>query len=411
MLCTLASQAQQVTLDQCLQMAKDNYPQVRKKGLIDKAEQYDLRNASIAWAPQLTVSGKATYQSDVMEMPFEIPGYSFDLPHDQYSVVGELSQQLWDGGETVSKKRIVRAGSEVERKQLEVTLYALNERVQNIYLGILLIDKQAEQNSLLMQSLQRSMKEVEAMIDNGMAYRSDKDIVMVNILNCEQQAAELEADRKAYTDMLGRLTGTDMSAAQFAEPSDDLSSLSGTVSRPELALYDAQLLQSKAQRKELDSRISPKFSLSLQAGAGRPGLNMLKNEFDPYYTAGLKMQWNIGALYTRRNDIRKIETQQSSIEADRETFLFNTSLDMTDGMNAIAKMKMTLERDNRIIELRESVRKAGEEQYRSGVIKMTDLLDLIDDEHDARLARSVHQVQLLMEIYKLRNITGEYTTR
>lgn len=411
MFCTLASQAQQVTLDHCLQMARDNYPQIRKKGLIDKAEQYDLRNASIAWAPQLTVSGKATYQSDVVEMPFEIPGYSFDLPHDQYSVVGELSQQLWDGGATGSKKRIVRAGSEVERKQLEVTLYALNERVQNIYLGILLIDKQAEQNSLLMQSLQRSMKEVEAMIDNGMAYRSDKDIVMVNILNCEQQAAELEADRKAYTDMLGRLTGTDMSAAQFAEPSDDLSSFSGTVSRPELALYDAQLLQSKAQRKELDSRISPKLSLSLQAGAGRPGLNMLKNEFDPYYTAGLKMQWNIGALYTRRNDIRKIETQQSSIEADRETFLFNTSLDMTDGMNAIAKMKMTLERDNRIIELRESVRKAGEEQYRSGVIKMTDLLDLIDDEHDARISRSVHQVQLLMEIYRLRNITGEYTTR
>lgn len=411
MFCTLASQAQQVTLDQCLQMARDNYPQIRKKGLIDKAEQYDLRNASLAWAPQLTVSGKATYQSDVVEMPFEIPGYSFDLPHDQYSVVGELSQQLWDGGATGSKKRIVRAGSEVERKQLEVTLYALNERVQNIYLGILLIDKQAEQNSLLMQSLQRSMKEVEAMIDNGMAYRSDKDIVMVNILNCEQQAAELEADRKAYTDMLGRLTGTDMSAAQFAEPSDDLSSFSGTVSRPELALYDAQLLQSKAQRKELDSRISPKLSLSLQAGAGRPGLNMLKNEFDPYYTAGLKMQWNIGALYTRRNDIRKIETQQSSIEADRETFLFNTSLDMTDGMNAIAKMKMTLERDNRIIELRESVRKAGEEQYRSGVIKMTDLLDLIDDEHDARISRSVHQVQLLMEIYRLRNITGEYTTR
>ena len=215
--------AVEVTLEECLDMARANYPQIRQLGLIDATEKYDLSIASSSWIPQFSVSGKATWQSDVVEMPFEIPGYdfNFNLPHDQYSLVGEVTQSIWDGGSSSSQKRLIKANAEVQRKQLDVSLYALRSRVENVYLGILLIDKQLEQNRLLEESLQRNRKEVKALMESGMAYQSDFDMVEVNLLNCQQKAVELRANRMAYVTMLGKLTGKDMSDAAFIEPNSE----------------------------------------------------------------------------------------------------------------------------------------------------------------------------------------------
>ena len=337
----------QVTLEECVNMARENYPQIQEQSLIDEAEKYDVGNVNLQWVPQLNITGKASYQSDVVEMPFEIPGYdfNFNLPHDQYSLVGEVTQSIWDGGSSSSQKRLIKANAEVQRKQLDVSLYALRSRVENVYLGILLIDKQLEQNRLLEESLQRNRKEVKALMESGMAYQSDFDMVEVNLLNCQQKAVELRANRMAYVTMLGKLTGKDMSDAAFIEPNSEINLDSIQIQRPELALYDAQLQQSQAQRQSLQSNISPKFNLSLQGGIGRPGLNMLKNEFAPYYVAGIRMQWNFGALYTRQNDIRKIATQQRNVEVARETFVFNTTLDIIEQVNNIKKAQQILEQD------------------------------------------------------------------
>ena len=399
--------AVEVTLEECLDMARANYPQIRQLGLIDATEKYDLSIASSSWIPQFSVSGKATWQSDVVEMPFEIPGFELDMPHDQYSLNANVTQHIWDGGTSSSQREAVKTGADVQRKQTESSLYSVRSRVQNVYLGILLLDEQIEQNRLLMESLKRNADEVQAMIDNGMAYRSDMDLVNVNILDCSQQTDALCADRSAYVKMLGLLTGRDMTGVRLTVPSGGSLVDTRTVLRPEIELYAARLRQNEAQMKQLNARISPQFDLTLQGGIGRPGLNMLENEFAPMFIAGIKMQWNIASLYTRKNDKRKIESQKHDIELERETFLFNTELDATQQQTEVDKARKMLEKDDRIIELRSSIRLAGEEQYRNGTIKMTDLMDMIDDEHNARLARSVHHIQLLMAIYDLKNTVGQ----
>lgn len=396
-----------VTLEQCIGMAHDNYPQIKKLELIDASEKYDLAIAAASWIPQFSVSGKATWQSEVVEMPFDIPGMDLDIPHDQYSLTGNITQHIWDGGVSRSNREAVRTGAEVQRAQTEVSLYSIRSRVQNIYLGILLIDEQIKQNELLMTSLERQGEEVRAMMDNGMAYRSDLDLVKVNILNCRQQSDALMADRASYVKMLGLLTGTDMSGKELSMPSDYAATDVNTVLRPELELYAAQLRQNEAETMKLNSRLSPQFDLTLQGGVGRPGLNMLENSFAPMFIAGVKMQWSIDALYTRKNDKRKIEAARRNIENERETFLFNTSLDVSEQQTEVDKARLMLEKDEEIIELRTSIRSAGEEQYRNGTIRMTDLMDMIDDEHDARLARSVHHIQLLMAVYDLKNTVGQ----
>ena len=401
------SVAAQVTLSECVEKARNNYPQIQELGLIREAEKYDLSTASQSWLPQLTISGKAQYQSKVVEMPFEIPEFKFNLPHDQYSLVGEVSQTIWDGGSTASKKRLVSADAKIQSKQLEVSLYGLRQKVENIFLGILLIDKQITQNEIAVKSLYRNRESVLAGIEHGVSYQSDLSIVDVNILNYKQTISSLHADRQAYVDMLGRLTGEDLSQARFVEPPIDLPIDTATLARPELQLYKAQLEQTQIQRRDLQSNLYPKLNLSLQGGIGRPGLNILKNEFEPYYTVGVKLQWNLGALYSRKNDIRKIAVQKERIERQQEAFVLNTMLDVTDQLNEVHKAEQVLAQDREIIRLREDIRQAGEEQYKQGVIMLTDLMDMIDEEFNARVAQSLHQVQLVMAICELRNTLGQ----
>ena len=401
------SVAAQVTLSECVEKARNNYPQIQELGLIREAEKYDLSTASQSWLPQLTISGKAQYQSKVVEMPFEIPEFKFNLPHDQYSLVGEVSQTIWDGGSTASKKRLVSADAKIQSKQLEVSLYGLRQKVENIFLGILLIDKQITQNEIAVKSLYRNRESVLAGIEHGVSYQSDLSIVDVNILNYKQTISSLHADRQAYVDMLGRLTGEDLSQARFVEPPVDLPIDTATLARPELQLYKAQLEQTQIQRRDLQSNLYPKLNLSLQGGIGRPGLNILKNEFEPYYTVGVKLQWNLGALYSRKNDIRKIAVQKERIERQQEAFVLNTMLDVTDQLNEVHKAEQVLAQDREIIRLREDIRQAGEEQYKQGVIMLTDLMEMIDEEFNARVAQSLHQVQLVMAICDLKNTLGQ----
>ena len=149
LLASLALQRQagaQVTIDSCMRMARENYPQIRQLNLIEEASRYEIASIAKSWLPHLNISGKATYQSDVVEMPFDIQGFTFDLPHDQYSLVGEISQTIWDGGTTGSQKDVAASGARVQKEQVEVSLYAINERVEKIFLGILLYDGQLKQN-------------------------------------------------------------------------------------------------------------------------------------------------------------------------------------------------------------------------------------------------------------------------
>ncbi len=406
-ICNGQPETDDISIEQCMQLARENYPQIKQLNLIDEAARYDISGVMKSWLPHLNISGKATYQSDVVEMPFDIPGFSFNLPHDQYSLVGEISQTIWDGGTARSQKEVYSTGAEVQKKQVEVSVYSINDRVAQIYLGILLIDGQLRQNDILEESLERNARQVQARIDNGTAYRSDLDMIRVQELNCEQQKDGLLTDRKAYLEMLEKLTGTSLQGRHLTIPADDAATTAScAITRPELFLYEAQVQQNEAQLRQLNSRISPKFSLSIQGGIGRPGLNILENSFQPYYTAGIKMSWDIGALYTRKSEKRKLGTQLRTIESDKETFLLNTSLNATQMQGAIDKARAQIDKDKEIISLQASIREAGEEQYRNGTISMSDLMDRISDEYNARATESIHEVQLLMAIYDLKNCIG-----
>lgn len=401
----------QTTLDECIGWAYDNYPQIKEMSLIEMTKGIDLKNAAYAWLPHLNISGKATWQSEVVEMPMDIPGMDINIPHDQYGLTAEFTQQLWDGGTSRSQKELAEAGAEVKKTQLETNLWSIRSRVQNVFLGIILIDKQLELNRLLRESLERSSEEVKSRMAAGVALPSDLDQVSVNILSCLQQRASLDADRKSYVKILGLLTGRDMTDVELAVPQDAVNYVDDGArdfeTRPEMAFYAAQLKQNEYQRRQLNTLISPKLNLSLQGGYGRPGMNMLSGDFSGYFVAGLKLQWNIGALYTRGLDKRKVNADAQKIDLTRKSFILNSSVEAEQKNNAILKARDVLEKDSEIIGLRQRIRASGENQYREGTIKMNDYLSMLDEEYKARANESMHEVQLMMAVYDMKNTIGK----
>lgn len=401
----------QTTLDECIGWAYDNYPQIKEMSLIEMTKGIDLKNAAYAWLPHLNISGKATWQSEVVEMPMDIPGMDINIPHDQYGLTAEFTQQIWDGGTSRSQKELAEAGAEVKKTQLETNLWSIRSRVQNVFLGIILIDKQLELNRLLRESLERSSEEVKSRMEAGVALPSDLDQVSVNILSCLQQRASLDADRKSYVKILGLLTGRDMTDVELAVPQDAVNYVDDGArifeTRPEMAFYAAQLKQNEFQRRQLNTLISPKLNLSLQGGYGRPGMNMLSGDFSGYFVAGLKLQWNIGALYTRGLDKRKVNADAQKIDLTRKSFILNSSVEAEQKNNAILKARDVLEKDSEIIALRQRIRASGENQYREGTIKMNDYLSMLDEEYKAKANESMHEVQLMMAVYDMKNTIGK----
>ncbi|NDV84818.1 TolC family protein [Bacteroides sp. 51] len=411
MLSTLVLQwgvAQQITLEECRQKAQANYPLIVQYDLVEKTKEYNLGNASKGYLPQFSLTGKATYQSDVTELPVEIPGVSIKgLSKDQYQVMLELNQKIWDGGEIHYKRKQVKATSDVDREQLNVDMYALNDRVNQVYFGILMLDESLKQNKFLQEDLQRSYQQVSAYMANGVANQSDLDAVRVEQLNTRQSETELLTSRGAYLQMLSLLIGEEINReTKFLKPVTTEVTLANEINRPELLWFDAQRESLDASESSLRVRNRPNLGLFVQGAYGNPGLNMLKNEFSPFYVAGVRLSWNFGALYTLRNDKRVIENNRRKLQSNREVFLFNTRLQATQDNSAIQSVKALMREDDEIIALRTNIRKAAEAKVANGTLTVTDMLREITAESLARQIKAMHEVQLLMNIYQWKYTTN-----
>ena len=306
----------QITLEECQRKTQENYPLVHQYGLVEKTKEYNLENAAKGYLPQFALSAKASYQSDVTELPVKIPGVELKrLPKDQYQVMLELQQKIWDGGGIRMQKKQTIAEADVEKEKLNVDMYSLNSRVNDLYFGILLLDEQLRQNALLQDELGRNYRQITAYVENGIANQADLDAVKVEQLNTQQKRVELASLRVAYLEMLSILIGEELSQETQLEkpvPQNDVSALSD-IRRPELSLFDAQGAGLQIQEKALNVRHLPQFGLYVQGAYGNPGLNMLKNEFSPYYIAGVRLSWNFGSLYTLKNDRQVIENKRRQL--------------------------------------------------------------------------------------------------
>ena len=413
--CLLAglSAGAQVTLDECRRLAREHYPEIRQYDLVRRTEEYTLSNARRAWLPQLSLAAQATWQTEVPSFPNALAGMlaqqGIDMPgmnKDQYKAALELNQTLWDGGKSEADKRIARAEAAEQARSADVDLYALQGRVDNLFFGILLLDERIAQTQLTLDLLRSNLEKVRALQRNGVAMQSDADAVEAELLTVNQQLTQVTASRDSYRRMLEIFTGRPLGGEQLERP-DASEPRSMESSRPELALFDATADKLTAQERLVKAATRPRFGLFAQGYYGYPGMDYFQSMMSPDWSwnamAGVKMSWNFGAYYTRKNSLAKLRTAKEQVEMQREIFLFNTRLQTAEESGDIARLRKALADDDRIVALRRSVREAAESKLRNGVIDTDDLLRKITDEAAAATARSAREIELLKTIYELKH--------
>jgi outer membrane protein TolC len=396
----------QLTVEDCQTKARANHPLIRRHDLLEKSKEYSLSNVSKGYLPQFQLNARATYQSDVTAIPLSLPGINIPtIAKDQYQACLEASQTLWDGGIVRSREKMTEAASEAEKQQLRVDLYALEARVNQLFFGILLLDAHLAQNQILLDDLERHYSTVAGCLEYGLANRADLDAVKVEQLNARQVRVQLQSARQAYIDMLSYMTGESLDDnTAFVKPDAGRLLYSNTVHRPELQWFDAQDHLIESQRDLLKTTYLPKLNLFVQGGIGRPGLNMLSRDFKAYYIGGIRLVWNFSSLYTRKNDLRKMEIDRYSLDIQRETFLFNLNLEITRENRDIQRLRKQMEYDDEIIALRQNIRRSAEAKLANGTLTTSDLLQEVNRENLARQTKSSHEIELLMAIYSLKEL-------
>lgn len=405
----------QTTLSDCQKWAAENYPLLKRYELLQATTDYTVANINKGWLPQLSAGAQATLQSDVMSLPDGLTGIMSQagynvkgLKKDQYKVAIDVSQTIYDGGNIKAAKQAARAEGEAKARQNDVDMYAVRDRVNNLFFGILLVDDKLKINSDLQALLLDNCRKLEAMVKGGTATQADLDAVKAEYLNASQQHVELSSAKNSYVKMLeifaGRQIDQQLVRPEAKEP-DNIST-----QRPELSLFDAQSRQLNARSAQIDATIRPRLSLFAQGYYGYPGYNMFEDMFSRDWSlngmVGVRMSWNISSLYTHKSEKRKITTAANEIENAREVFLFNNRMQTTQERLAVERYRKIMTDDDEIIRLRTSVRKAAEAKLTHGIIDVNGLLQEITRENKARTQQSVHEIEMLKAIYELKDKLG-----
>ncbi len=395
----------QLTIDQCQEKARANYPLIRQLDLIEKSTDFSISNANKAHLPQISLTAIEGYI--INGLPALVPGVASENGSFKFIGIGQINQTLWDGGTTRVQKEMIRSGAEVDKAGIEVSLYAIRERINQLFFGILVIGEQLKQQDILKQNLQRNLSRVKQSVDNGLAYTSDVDEISVELLKIEQRMDEFFYMRKAYVAMLGLMTGENLREdTALARPAVIDGELPGTVNRPELLLYNYQRHLAEEQNKLSRAVYMPKIGL---LGVGlriAPGVAFGPGTIQSLSLAGLNLSWNTLGLYRDKNTREITRINLERIQNQQETFLFNTNLQLAQQSNEIEKQKSILGKDTEILNLRSSIKKAYETKYQNGICSVNDMILAVNAESEAASSKALHEIQLMLSIYNYKTTSG-----
>jgi len=403
-----AQPLQKLSLSTAWELAQKNYPAVKQKDLVRQTAGISVENLQKGFLPQFSISGQATYQSDVTSVPISIPGFSIEAPNkDQYKLVADVNQLIYDGGLTREQKTLQQLNAKVEDQKVEVELYKVKERINQLFLSILYLDEQLKQVELVKKDIETGIKKVEAQVQNGVAFKSNLNMLKAELLKTGQRTVEISTSRKGLVAALSLFVGQELNEQVQLEQPGSLLVADHNIDRPELKLYSEQENLISQQDKLIQAKNQPKASLFAQAGYGRPGLNMLKNEFAFYSIGGLRFNWSLGGLYTKKKEKEQVQVNKKIVEVQKETFLLNTNAQLKQQQAEIDKLQQLISSDEEIIALRKTVTEAAKAQLENGVITANEFLKEVNAEDMARQSLITHRVQLLQSQINYQTILGK----
>jgi len=404
------TQAQTYTLQEVEALSIKNYPLIKQAAILNQSANFNIDNIKKALYPQLSINGQATYQSDVTSINLPIAGFKANpLSKDQYKATAELQQTIYDGGLNKKMQAVVLAGAKLDVIKNEIDLYKLRERVTQIYCTVLYTNEVLTQINLIQKDLENALLKIESLYKNGLVFKNNVLQIKAQLLKNNQKLEEAIAAKRMVLDALELFTNLPIASnANFEIPKDivvDINDLE--LSRPELLLFEAQMSSVQKQLGLVNAKTNPKLGAFVQGGYGRPGLNMLKNDFDWFSIGGVKLQWSLGGYYTAKKEKDILQNQAALIQNEKETYTLNNRVQLKQQLDEIAKIEKLIQSDKEIVTLRDQIKNTSLVQLNNGVITANDYLKEINEYDLANQALVQHQTQLIQSKLQFQLIKGK----
>lgn len=396
-----------LTLQDCYDRAAENYPLARNIELQEKIMKLNVQIAQTGYFPDVSLNGRASYQSEVTEFGLPGGGGAPAISKDQYEASLNISQAIFNGGATGIRKELERLAGEKEIQSIKVELHKIRSQIDQVYFGILLSQQQSEATRLFMEELEKRLQTVRSMVNNGAVLPSQQHILQAELIKARQDSARIRSNIRAGYAVLGELIGEGVPAdteLSLPEIRADLPAMAPE--RPEYELFKTseQLLDRQAQLAE--SRKLPGLSAFGTLGYGRPGYNFLNDDFHEYYMAGIRLRWNFTNFLNSEKEKQVLRIRRETVSQNRAAFdrQLNSTLERLN--EEITTIRENLERDRQIISLREKIVEESASQLENGVITATDYITQLTRAQQARISLFTNRVRLARSRIEYATVLG-----
>tara|TARA_R110002072_G_scaffold59514_3_gene151615 strand:- start:46254 stop:47516 length:1263 start_codon:yes stop_codon:yes gene_type:complete len=405
----LASAQEVLTLTDCYSLAEINYPLAKQSVLLEEKTLSEIKVLEKEKLPKLDLNAQATYQSDVIEFPFQIPNSTVEPPNkDQYRASLDANQLIYNGGNIAAAKKLKSAELATQQQKITVDLYTLKSRINQSYFSILLFQEQEKLLTSKMEQLRSRLKEVGTGVKYGAILPASQQILEAEILKLEQQFSQVMIDRQKALTHLSLLLSKNLDPNTSLENPEILVSSKTPYNRPELKLFELQQNQLETSKEVLSKSKYPKLQAFAQAGYGNPGLNMLDNSFQDFYLAGLKLNWNIFDWGRTKEKKQILDISKEIITTEKETFLLNNQMQQKEAESDIRKYTELLQKDESIIVLRENILQATTSQLQNGTITSSQYITELNNLYEAKIEKQLHQIQLTLAKANYKVISADF---
>lgn len=388
--------AQTIDIQLCYQKAAENYPLIKQKEMINKSAELKIINLNSNYLPQVNLNAQATYQSDVTKMSLNIPGVNIpENSKDMYKATLDINQLIWDGGSISGQKKVESINTQNEQQNLETEIYKLKERVNLLYFNILMLKKNNELLDISRKDIGLKLQKIESGVKNGVINESNSDNLKAEIIKIDQKIIEIKSVEKANIEMLKELCGIEINDnTLFSTPEITVSTSVFENNRPELKSFEINKTKLSATQNVLSTKLMPKIYGFGQLGYGRPGLNMLSNDFQSFYIVGAKLSWNIWNWNQTQNEKKILEIQKDIINNTKDIYQKNMKMAYQRDKAEIDKFTELILKDLEIINLKTKIAKNSSSQFDNAYITSNDYLNDVNAETMAKINYEIHKIQL-----------------
>ncbi len=403
---TLAQET--LTLEECYVLAEKNYPLWKQTALVEERTNHEVKVLEKQKLPKLDLNAQATYQSDVIEFPLQIPNATVEPPNkDQYRATLDADQLIYNGGNIAANIRLKNAELATKQQEIAVNLYTLKSRINQNYFSVLLNQEQEKLLLFKREDLNTRLQEITTGVKYGAALPASEQLLKAELLKLEQQLAQTDFERKKALENLSSLIAQELDSDTTLEEPDIWVLPNRQLQRPELKLFELQQEQLETSKEVISKENYPKLLGFGQVGYGNPGLNMLDNSFQEFYLVGLKLNWNLFDWGKTKEKKKAADISKEIISTEKETFVLNNQMQQQEAQNDMQKYTRMIEQDEEIIGLREKVLQSTVTQLQNGAITPSEYITELNNLYQAKVDMQLHQIQLALAKANLKVIKGE----